>query len=206
MTALPEPQSILLQQMGVTGVPTPPTYEYDTSNQFTCGGWSTERESCVAFDDLVEHTAAFRVYKEVQGRYTQLRPCQELTTPRIDRVLVPKDELIKLGWSLGPIGVECKRSDARLGPPISQCIDYSRALWRIANNWVWLDWVFIWPAGGTGGTVASILAQQRIGTVHTSRWYSLSFGTGGQRLAQFDNDGYMDVVKPATSGRKTGSR
>lgn len=204
MTALPEPQDFLLKQLGVVDVPLPG--HFDASNQYTCGEWATERESCAAFDELVARTGAFRVYKEVPGRYTQLRPCQELTTPRIDRVLVPTDELLELGWSLGPVGVECKRSNVRLGPPISQCIDYSRAVWRIRGNWMWLDWVFIWPAGGTGGTVASILAQQRIGTVNTSRWYSLNFGTGGQRFAMFDNDGFLTDVKPGRSGRRTGSR
>lgn len=211
MTTLPESQDVLLQQLGVIDVPTP--QHWDAGNQYTCGTWATEKESCAAFDALVARaraagpdTAAFRMYKEVHGRYTQLRPCQELATPRIDRVLVPTDELIELGWSLGPIGVECKRSDTRLGPPISQCIDYSRALWKIRGNWMWLDWVFIWPAGGTGGTVASILAQQRIGTINTSKWYTLNFGTGGQRLAEFDNDGYLTDVKPGRSGRRTGSR
>jgi hypothetical protein len=204
MTALPEPQSILLQQMGVVDVPTP--NDHQRHNQYTCGNWGTERESCATFDELVEHTGAFKIYKEVQGRYTSLRPSQDLATPRIDRVLRPSDDLIEQGWELGPVGVECKRSDAKLGPAISQCLDYSRAVWRIRGLWVSLDWVFIWPAGKTSGTVASILAQQRIGTIHSGSHYSLHFGTGEERLAMFDNAGNLTDVKPGRSGRRTGSR
>lgn len=205
MTTLPGSQSELLKQMGVVGVP--PSNPNPPSEFFwSCGDWETERDSCAALDDTLDHISGFRVYKEVPGVYTSLRPNQEHKTPRIDRVLAPTAELVALGWDLGPIGIECKKSNVKLGPAISQCIDYSRALWRISNNWVWLDWIFLWPAKCPGGTVGSILAQQRIGTAHTSPWYSLYLSSSEGKVAIFDNDGYLTGVKQRVAGRKTGSR
>lgn len=178
----------------------------DTRNLVTAGSWATEEASCAALDTILDLIDGFRVFREVRGVYTQPRVAQDQKTPRIDRVLTPLPKLMELGWCHGPIGIECKRSGEKLGPPISQCLDYSRALWEINHNWVALNWVFLWPAEKTSGTVASILAQQRIGTADTSRYHSLKLASGEAVLARFDVDGHLEHVKDGNWGRKTGSR
>jgi hypothetical protein len=178
----------------------------DTANRVTAGAWETEAESCAALDAILDRISGFRVFTEVRGAYTQPRVVQDQRTPRIDRVLTPLPWLMDAGWVHGPIGIECKRSGEKLGPPISQCLDYSRALWEINHNWVALNWVFLWPAKKTSGTVASILAQQRIGTADTSPYHSLKLASGEAVLALFGADGRLEHVKDGNWGRKTGSR
>ena len=52
----------------------------------------------------------------------------------MDRVLVPMRKLKEAGWSYGVIGIEAKRSDIKIGPAISQCLDYGRSLFELAGG------------------------------------------------------------------------
>lgn len=179
-----------------------------TERDYTTGEWATELESVAALDAHVEVTGLFSIYREVRGYYLQPRIGQEDKTPRIDRILVPKPELIAAGWTLGCVGVECKRSNEKIGRPISQMLDYSRAAWLIkpANDlWIVLRWVFLWPAKATGGPIASVLAQNRLGTLHYDDRNRLAFRTAAQDLALFHDNGSFTLKTPK-NGDKAGCR
>jgi hypothetical protein len=182
-------------------------FDYARHN-YTSGGWATEAESVAAFDEVVESLGMFRIYREVEGHYPQPRLGTPRSSARIDRILVPRAELYAAGWTLGPIGVECKRSDEKVGRPFSQLLDYSRATWLLEPDkdiWIALKWLFLWPMGSTGGPLASILAQHRLGGVEPTHGSTLTFFSGGQRVAVF-KPGEPLHMGAAANGSKVGSR
>lgn len=131
------------------------------------GDHAVESDCWADFDAAMERLSDyFTVLNEVSGWYLQQRAFCQPKRPRIDRILTPKKPLLAAGWDIGPIGVECKRSGEKLGPAISQCLDYQRAVFPIHAGWtVNLEWVFLWPSGVIAGDIGSIMAQQRIGTM-----------------------------------------
>ena len=176
-------------------------------SEITLGHWDTEIESCAALDDVLHEVGLWRIYSEVPGTLLQPRPAQTDVNVRIDRILTPRPELIKLGWPHGNIGIEAKRSGTKIGPPIAQAMDYLRSAWRLPgyNVRILLDWVFIWPMQRQGGTIASILAQQRIGSACSDRWTLLHLKSGEQNIIRVERDGTIDIGAGA-NGRKVGSR
>ena len=172
----------------------------------TCGYWQTEPESAQAFDELVEGLGGlFRVYSEVPGRIQHFRPSQNLQTTRIDRILVPTRKLRDEGWVYGPVGVELKRSGTKLGPPLCQLIDYSRAAWNLNGSWVIPEWYFLWPANKFTGPLQSILAGQRCGGAFKDHYGSLVLHSS-HILAKLHPNQIDLRPENATSGRKVGSR
>jgi hypothetical protein len=192
-------------EMGQEGYGHAGTTEY----LFTLGAWSTEQESVAALDAiLAAHAHLWSVYSEVCGTPTQVRPCQvERANLRIDRILVPKPALIDLGWTHGVIGIEAKRSGIKAGPALSQAIDYLRTAWRLPPSRVhiWVDWVFVWPLPKVGGTVASIMAQQRVGSANTSRYAPLHLASGESSILRIDRNGNV-TVGACNTGTRNGSR
>lgn len=174
---------------------------------YTPGDYEDEQQSVAALDRLLEKTDLWHVYCEVRGVVVQPRPEQEEKTVRIDRVLVPRQRLLGLGWNHGTIGVEAKRSGIKIGPVIAQAMDYRRCLWRLGDGGtsVWLDWCFIWPMAKQGGPLASVLSQQRIGSIATSKWHMLYFQAGESTVIRIDWDGTIEVGK-AEHGKRMGSR
>lgn len=174
----------------------------------TIGQWPDEASSARALDASLAQTTLFRVYREVWGTLTQRRPGQDGKDLRIDRVLVPTGELLKRGWTHGAVGIEVKRSNIKIGPPLAQSMDYSRTAWTLPETGgikVWLDWVFLWPMDRQTGPMASILAQNRIGCAYSTRWTVLHLKCGEQNLIKIERDGQIDIGE-ARNGQKAGSR
>lgn len=172
----------------------------------TAGNWGTETESVAAFDDAVEATGRFIVYREVKGSYQWLRPNQEMKTPRIDRILFPTKQLADEGWNLGPVAVECKRSGAKTGPPIAQLLDYSHAVWEINHTWVMPQWYLLWPISTVKSTLESMFSQQRLGGIYLDHRGRLVLHSRSV-LAKFDGSNSPDLrLHNTVAGRKTGSR
>lgn len=185
-----------------------PILEYEGRDCFTIGKWATEDESAAALDSILAWTSLWTVYREVCGALAHPRPMQLNKAVRIDRVLVPKSRLIDLGWVHGAIGIEVKRSGVKIGPPIAQAMDYSRAIWTLPSSAgikVWLDWVFVWPMQRQIGTVASILAQNRIGCAYGSVYAPLHLKSGEQSVIRIRSNGDVDIGD-ASNGRRVGSR
>jgi hypothetical protein len=187
----------------------PTIAERSEQAQYTTGSYVTEDDAAAALDQILMKSGLWVVYREVCGSLCQPRPAQSGKGMRIDRVLLPTPRLIGLGWAHGVIGIEIKRSGINIGPPIAQAMDYSRSAWvldQLGSIRVWLDWVFIWPMPAQGSTVASILAQNRIGSASTSPYQLLHLqGGSGQNLITISHSGDIRIGAGA-SGRKAGSR
>lgn len=175
----------------------------------TLGQWPDEASSVAALGASLSTPPAkglWREYDEVRGTLTQRRPGQDSKELRIDKILVPDRPLLELGWSHGVIGIEAKRSGVKIGAPIAQAMDYSRAVWTLPGGIkVWLDWVFVWPMDRQTGPMASILAQNRIGCAYTTKWTVLHLKCGESNLIKIERDGQIDIGD-ARNGQKAGSR
>lgn len=173
----------------------------------TCGKFNSEPESCWTFDKLVKDTGMWRIVSEVDGYYINRRPWQADQGCRIDRILFPTTELIeKFGWKLGPIGIECKKSHYPIGPVLSQCLDYTNAVWesKATGMLLMLRWIFIWPLDGQKGAIASVMAQNCVGSAWMDRKGRFRLSSGGTNAFGYDDD--QVKVSPLLSGRKAGSR
>lgn len=172
----------------------------------TTGDWPTEADSASAFDGLIASCDLFRSYHEVAGVLTQPRAGQVDKTVRIDRVLIPNERLVNLGWQYGAIGIEIKRSGVRFGPAIAQALDYVRSTWRVRGIWIQLDAVFVWPMAKQYGPLASVMSHNRVGSATSSGWSKLLLKIGEEPVLYVSSyDGKITLgARPA--GRKVGSR
>lgn len=171
--------------------------------------YASERDSAAALDDLLERSGLFVIYREVAGTLLQPRLGQIDKGMRIDRLLVPTNELLSRGWSQGIIGVEIKKDPAgTLGPAISQAMDYTRSVFTLAPSGfqVMPAWVFLWPMPKQSGPMASVLAQNRLGSLSdTGYGILLQFKSGEANILRVHRDGRVDVGA-CSSGLKAGSR
>jgi hypothetical protein len=170
--------------------------------------YETEEKAMAALDERLAACELFKVYREVAGFPTQPRQGSDLKTMRIDRLLVPTQKLLASGWANGVIGIEGKKSVAKLGRTIAQCEDYRRAVWELptGNIAVQASWVFVWPCRPVGCDLQSIMVQNRIGTVSESPWFHLVFQVGSERMLGINPDLTFQHRDMTGVGRKAGSR
>jgi hypothetical protein len=174
---------------------------------YTLGHWTTETASEDAFDAAIG-SDLWTVYRQVTGVLTQPRPQQIDKTVRIDRVLAPRTKLLAAGWTHGVVGIEIKRSNEKIGPAIAQAMDYSRSVWTLnqaGNSRVWLDWVFIWPMPKQNGSMASVLAQNRIGSATPGYGGGFQFKAGETNIicSEFNGTFRIGTIAPGTkAGRR----
>lgn len=174
----------------------------------TTGKFRDEADAWRAFDERVELSGAFAIHREVEGDYVQPRPFTELKRARIDRILVPKQKAFDAGWRYGILGVEGKRSGEKLGPPLSQSLDYARCVFKLLPSGflVYPLWVFLYPMERQSGPVESVMAQNRIGTAEFSFSRSLLFNAGTcSGVIHIAPDGSV-FTRPIECGNKRGSR
>lgn len=179
-----------------------------TPRNETMGDWSTEAASAAALDHRLAFQNLWTVYCEVPGVLLQPRPGQIDKSVRIDRVLLPSERLYAAGWRHGAIGIEIKRSGVKLGPPVAQAMDYTRAAWTVAGARgisVLLSMVFVWPMPKQYGPLASVLTHNRIGSASFSNWTSLYLQFGDETILHVDRAGEFRLGE-IDSGRKVGSR
>jgi hypothetical protein len=151
----------------------------------------------------------FRIERQVEGRPYGPTPTDDVKDYRIDRVLVPLAAAKAAGWSIGPVGIECKRSNVKIGKPIAQALDYRRAFWHTEATpevWFALGFVFLWPLEVQHGPIASVMAQNRIGTISPNA-DGLSFMLANHCMASIATDGNCRInINADRFGRKVGSR
>lgn len=169
--------------------------------------YATEAEACVAFDAAVASTGLFHIHREVRGTLTQPRPGQVDKTVRIDRILIPAQRLIDLGWRHGIVGVEIKRSGVKLGPALAQAMDYTRSTFTLEGGDFLIvpTWVLVWPAENEHGPMASVMAQNRVGVVESNKWATLRLRVGEMTLLHVSSTGEVRIGSQS-AGRKVGSR
>ena len=183
-------------------------------SKVTCGSFLTETESVKRLESLLVQTGLFNIFSEVTGEY-EYRPYYKESDkkPRIDFLLTPSVKFINQGWCYGAIGIECKKSNVKIGPPFSQIWDYGTALFRHPTFKVLIkpDFIFLWPCEKVGGNFASVMSQNRFGSVcengYRSDWHSMHFYCGESKVFRYDfNKDSVDINRSMNFGKRTGSR
>jgi hypothetical protein len=180
------------------------TYGFESEGDF-----KTEAESVAFLKELLKQTGLFTVYNEVKGQIIQPRPFVEKVDVRIDFILSPKPKLMNAGWPYGTMGVECKKSGLKINKAFSQTLDYSHSVWKLPSGFLFMcEFHFLWPFPKTHGFLASIMAQNKIGTLHNDArpdWGSLKFYCGETKVLKYRHStGEIAIGKP--HGNNSGSR
>ena len=168
------------------------------------GAWFDEPDACAEFDRRIAASHLFeRSFPEVRGYYLTHRPNRQEKDARIDRILLPGPRLREAGWTTA-IGVELKASKTKLGPPLSQAIDYTYCAFHVGPHWLHLQHIFLWPLRPQHGAVQSVMVQNCIGCVYDAMHSPLIFQLERQVIRLHDDDNL--VVHPSVAGTKKGSR
>ncbi len=185
---------------------------------YTSGEFIDEDSSKKYFDEIISSTGLFEIWgigtsKGITGQMIHPLPGMDNRNHYfIDRILSPTEKLRKSGWTKGLIGVELKKSGLKAGPPLSQMLDYMRCAWNGPGNIkVLIEYCFLWPLDKCGATVASIMAQNRIGGVMvkyppTNAYHRLQFSLGEQFIIFHYINNNVTEVKNLETGKNTGSR
>lgn len=170
------------------------TYRHPMQSDRTLDGYPDETDACRALDSILNaaYQVAFKVRAEVHGQRL-LYPVNKDRggEPRIDRFLFPTTDADMIGWELGAIGIEVKKSGQKIGPVIEQVLDYSHSLFEARPGvWVACRALFIFPWACGTGTLESIAQRNSIGGV----WIRPSRGTlcftfKGQTILELDATG-----------------
>lgn len=168
------------------------------------GPWLTEADAAAELDRRIAASGLFdRSFAEVRGYYLTHRPNREQKDARIDRILLPGQRLRDAGWT-SAIGVELKASGGKLGPPLSQAIDYTYCAFNVGPHWLNLEHIFLWPLRPQYGCVQSVMVQNCIGAISDGRHSPLIF-TLERQVIRVNDDGSL-LVAPSVAGTKKGSR
>ncbi|HEY6180097.1 MAG TPA: hypothetical protein VIX73_36900 [Kofleriaceae bacterium] len=184
--------------------PPPPSREPPEEREHFFGPWLDEAAACAEFDRRVAASRLFeRSFPEVRGYYLTHRPNRQSKDARIDRILLPGPRLREAGWTTA-IGVELKASGTKLGPPLSQAIDYTYCAFHVGPHWLHLQHIFFWPLRPQRGAVQSVMVQNCIGCIFDTQHSPLIFELERQVICLHDDDNL--VVHPSVAGTKKGSR
>lgn len=194
--------------------------DQEVDSLFANNGWQTEAESCADFDRrismCIEKEIFASVFREVRGYYLAHRPGREQQNAKIDRILIPGRALLDRGWQR-TIGVEIKKSECKIGPAVSQAIDYTYCAFNVGRYWMHCERIFLWPFAMPRGPLQSVMLQNGVGCVYGVRYEERSERRDGWRpdLLTFqlernvivvDADGQLDIVEDTTAATKVGSR
>lgn len=182
----------------------------------TTGGFATEAHAVADIKRRLERIDLFNVYTEVWGTNMHTLRGKEKRSDdktqekglRIDMILSPKKELIRLGWNLGAVGVEIKRSGEKLGRVVSQSMDYTRTAFEIEKKGgilTVLRWVFIWHLGKPYGDIQSVMAQNNIGWAYSDQYSPFVLGCDGTKALEWQSPDRFWIKQPIC-GTKVGSR
>jgi hypothetical protein len=191
------------------------------SHNSTYGPWRTEAEAEDYLTDFLRDTGLFCIYRQVRGwpmtqPHFRDHPASSASL-RADVLLVPTVRLIDQGWDGGAVLIEVKRSDVKIGPGLGQLLDYMGTVWRVDGGiGVVPTFGFLFPALRQDSALASVMAQEHIGTA-TIRKGNRYVGTtvireerlelccGESRVLTVWRHGKLDFGT-TNFGRKTGSR
>ena len=153
---------------------------------------------------FLEATDLFRLFRQVVGR-PLWTACPSARWVRCDLLLLASRRGLRAGWTHGPILLEVKRPGEVIGPALSQMLDYLRSSWLLPNGVpVMACWAFVCPADRVHGALASVMAQNRIGTGILAPG-ELRLYCGEQRVLTVCEGGVLRVGE-VRIGRRFGSR
>lgn len=188
-----------------------------TSRILTAGDYPDEETACAALDRAIYDAGIFQSHSQVAGTYAYRPHFKKHSDPKIDRILIPKKNLIDAGWQCGIVGIEVKRSNKELGPAISQMLDYMTADWTLPDKGgitVRLGYCFLFPLDRIGFDTASIFNQNRLGQAlikyhPQNEKFRLQFFSGEQSLLYYyfnHDEAERLCVNGKPAGSKRGSR
>jgi len=167
-------------------------------------GCAREADLEQAVAAFIESTGLFRVFRQVVGR-ALWTACPSAGWVRCDLLLLASRRGLLAGWRHGPILLEIKRPGDGIGRALSQMLDYLRSSWLLPNGVpVMASWAFVYPADRAHGPLASLMAQNRIGTASLVRG-EMNLYCGEQRVLTLCDGGVLRVGQ-ASIGRRFGSR
>lgn len=181
--------------------------------------YATEAEASAALASVLALLGKwFRSFAEVEGQYLSRQLHRDgHKQPRIDYVLMPRDALLREGWSLGSIGVEVKKSDVKPGPVMNQMLDYRSAAFHTPYGHLVLDYIFLFKTPSSDqatyqslefGAAGSFMLQNRMGFLHLPHRVGqglLRLHTGVTPVAAFGEE-WVQIKQPVLNGKKIGSR
>lgn len=183
--------------------------EYLSAVLKTAGHYRTEEESVAGLLSKV-NPRHWIVHREVSGWLLHPRSFGDgKLNLRVDLILEPTQELQYAGWRWGPVPIECKKSEHQVGPAICQIMDYTRCVWSLPNGYdVMSRLCFLWHFKPPGGTVASVMVNNRIGGAFLRDYRRdrvvLMFNS---TVAYEDRDHDLpSIANDLRGGGKTGSR
>ena len=170
----------------------------------TTGKYETEDD---AARDFIAHVSDehWHVEQEVAGEVVFPKPDCKSRNVRVDYALFPRPALIENGWSAGPIIVEVKKSNVKVGPVVSQAMDYMRCVFNGPYGQRFQPlFCVIFPLQRLYEHMQSIMSDQRIGHAHVGDDNVLRMYLNGT-CAYNETDGVF-LRSALKSGRKFGSR
>ena len=178
--------------------------KYETDINVTCDTFATEEAAEEWLANFLQSTRQFSVYRQVEGVPVFRHHRQEWKDVRCDILAIP---LSISTLNLGSIVFEVKRSGEKIGPPMSQMLDYLHTIFTVRNQIGLVPTMaFLFPCEKQHGAVASLMQQQHMGSARRSYKHGLQCFCGEQRLLEFDSSGNLVYSDNLKSGRKMGSR
>jgi hypothetical protein len=175
------------------------------------GYWDKEVDASTFIESKLQESGLFTLYNQVRGYIVQPRlSCQDKET-KIDFILSPTSKLVNAGWKGGPIGLEIKRSGLKINEPFAQTKDYARSVWRLPTGFRFMcEYFFLFPFYSTSGFMASVMAQERIGTLshheYNDSGIHLRFKCGEGKVLYYSFESDEIDLNRDGFGYKTGSR
>jgi hypothetical protein len=174
-------------------------------------GYPLETDSARRIDAVLRGAEqhAFAVYAEVTGRRLYIPPGKDAGgKPRIDRIIVPRQPALDLGWEWGAAGIELKKSGEKVGPAVEQATDYQHCQFRLPWAWVSLDLIFLFPFELAHGFQESVMQRNNLGGawIRPSRG-SLVFTLRGKQVLELGDRGCpVREIRAGEVARKFGNQ
>jgi hypothetical protein len=175
-----------------------------SDDNVTCDTFTTEEAAEEWIHEFLISTKRFSVYPQTMGVPIFRHHNQDWKDVRCDLLAIP---LGASGVDVGVLVVEVKRSGIKIGPGISQIMDYLHSVFQVRNSIGVIPTIgFLFPCNKQHGAVASWMQHQHIGTANRNWKNGLVFFVGEQRVLEFDSSGNLEFYSPLKSGKKMGAR
>lgn len=175
-----------------------------SSNNVMQDGFATEREASEWLFKFLTITKCFQIYREhpctlLHKRHRQGYPAKL----RCDFLLIPSSDAVKSGV----IVIEAKKSGVKIGPALSQLMDYLNCSFEVRNGInVVPSYGFAFPCPPQHCAVASIMSHQGLGSCDITRGLGIRFCLGEERVLEFNQSGELIFTRESKSGKGVGSR
>jgi len=183
-------------------------YEFKNiqNRNITTGSWATEESAHRALVDFLQKTGLFYIYREVRGKPLNTCHFKQYHGFRADILALPSEKLMSTGWNSGALIFEVKRPGEKIGPAISQLLDYLHSAWFIVGGVAIVPtYAFVFSAINQAEAIGSVMAQNHIGTSQIINGL-LQLYCGNQLVMRVWQNGMIDRIGSHSFGNKTGSR